>query len=79
MGKYLHISSYIRKPFLIYSMTLQLLHCEFLIYEENFILFLSVYMASPEVDKHPGGDEDGVDAHQALHQHQGHTNTLQYH
>jgi hypothetical protein len=41
--------------------------------------FLSVYMTSPEVDKHPGGDEYGVDAHQALHQHQGHTNTLQYH
>jgi hypothetical protein len=36
-------------------------------------------LASPEVDKHPGGDEYGIDAHQALHQHQGHTNTLQYH
>ncbi len=36
-------------------------------------------LASPEVDKHPGGDEYGVDAHQALHQHQGHTKTLQYH
>jgi hypothetical protein len=36
-------------------------------------------MTAPEVDKHPGGDEYGVDAHQALHQHQGHTNTLQYH
>jgi hypothetical protein len=36
MGKYLRISSY---------MTLQLLLCEFLIYEENFILFLSVQTA----------------------------------
>ncbi len=29
MVKYLRISSYIRKPFIIYSMTLQLLHFEF--------------------------------------------------
>jgi hypothetical protein len=29
MGKYLRISSYIRKPFLILYMTLQLLHSEF--------------------------------------------------
>ncbi len=36
MGKYLRISSYIRKPS---YMTSQLLHSEFLIYEEIFILF----------------------------------------
>ncbi len=40
MGKYFRISSYIRKPFLIYDFALQLLHSEFpYIYEENFILF----------------------------------------
>jgi hypothetical protein len=39
MGKYLRISSYIRKPFLILYMTLQLLHSEFPDYEENLIFF----------------------------------------
>jgi hypothetical protein len=36
MGKYLCISSYIRKPFLIYDFATAPL---FLIYEENFLFF----------------------------------------
>ncbi len=40
MTKYLRISSYIRKPFLIYDFATDL---NFLIYEENFIfIFISV-------------------------------------
>jgi hypothetical protein len=35
MVKYLHISSYIRKPFLIFDRS----HLNLLIYEENFLLF----------------------------------------
>ncbi len=38
MGKYLRISSYIRKPFLI--LTLQLLHSEFPYNEENLFIIV---------------------------------------
>ncbi len=41
MGKYLHISSYIRRPFLIYDFATTPCTLNFLIYEENFILFFS--------------------------------------
>ncbi len=47
MGKYLRISSYIRKPFLMWLCNCSTLN--FLIYEENFISFLSVSM---QVYKH---------------------------
>ncbi len=39
MGKYLRISSYIRKPFLIYDFATAPLLCNFPIYEENLIFF----------------------------------------
>ncbi len=38
MGKNLRISSYIRKPFLIYDFAPDP-HLNFLIYEENFVFF----------------------------------------
>jgi hypothetical protein len=46
MGKYLSISSYIRKPFLILSMTLQLPHCEFPLEENLIFFFISVALRS---------------------------------
>ncbi len=39
MTKYLRISSYIRKPFLIYDFACNRYHLNFLKYEENFIFF----------------------------------------
>ncbi len=43
IGKYLRIFSYIKKPFLICSMTLQLLHSEFpYIWGKLYFLFISV-------------------------------------
>ncbi len=42
MAKYLRISSYIRKPFLIYYVLCNCSILNFLIYEENLIIFLSV-------------------------------------
>jgi hypothetical protein len=42
MVKYLRLSSYIRNPSLIYDFILN-----FLIYEENFLFFLSVQQGTP--------------------------------
>jgi hypothetical protein len=39
MTKYLRISSYIRKPFLLSDFATAPMHLNFLIYEENFISF----------------------------------------
>jgi hypothetical protein len=39
MMKYLRISSYIRKPFLIYDFAPDPIYSKFLIYEENFVFF----------------------------------------
>jgi hypothetical protein len=39
LRKCANISSYMRRPLVIYDMTLQLLHSSFLIYEENLIFF----------------------------------------
>jgi hypothetical protein len=39
MAKYLRISSYIRKPFLIYDFACNCSILNFLIYEENLIFF----------------------------------------
>ncbi len=39
MGKYLRISSYIRKPFLIYDFAKNCSTLDFLVYEENLIFF----------------------------------------
>jgi hypothetical protein len=46
MVKYLHIFSYIRKPFLIYDFASES-HLNFLIYEENFLLFfINVFLTA---------------------------------
>jgi hypothetical protein len=47
IGKYLRISLYIRKPFLIYDVATACSTQNFLIYEENLIFFLSVHKPAP--------------------------------
>jgi hypothetical protein len=49
MGKYLRISSYIRKPFLIYDFATASLEFPYTVYEENFILFFISVEENPEV------------------------------
>ncbi len=46
MGKYLRISSYIRKPFLIYDFATAPLRISLYVYEENLIFFFISVQAS---------------------------------
>ncbi len=47
MVKYLRISSYIRKPFLIYDFATVCSTLNFLIFEENFIFFFISVLSAP--------------------------------